>query len=142
MPSITSFEKIREDFHLIEDWEDRYRYIIDLGKNLPLMADHFKTEATKVRGCASQVWIHTIATGSPPVLTFHADSDSLIVKGLIAILLGLFSGKSADEILQTDAKLSLATLGLESNLSQQRTNGLHSMIERINADARNLKASN
>ena len=135
MSSITPFEKIQEDFQVIEDWEDRYRYIIELGKKLPPLSDHFKTDATKVRGCASQVWIHTTSSGTPSILAFQADSDALIVKGLIAILLGLYSGKTAAEILQIDATSALATLSLESNLSQQRTNGLYSMIERIRSVA-------
>ena len=137
---MTILDGLKADFDVLDDWEDRYRHVIELGRELTPLDEKTRIPANKVRGCASQVWIHTISSGSPPVLTFHADSDALIVKGLIAILLGLFSGKSADGILKIDAKSNLSALGLESNLSQQRTNGLHSMIERINADARSLSA--
>jgi cysteine desulfuration protein SufE len=136
---MASIDEIISDFEVVDDWEDRYRYIIELGKKMPALADVYRTEGTKVRGCASQVWIRTEVAPGPagePHLTFTGDSDAIIVRGLIAVLLALYSGKSASEILSIDAKAVLARLGLDSNLSQQRSNGLNSMIERIRADAR------
>lgn len=134
-----SFETIRSDFALLDDWEDRYRYVIELGRALAPLADSERTDANKVRGCASQVWLATHvepgATGAP-ILTFRGDSDAHIVRGLIAILFALYSGRTADEILRLDAPAVLAELGLREHLSPQRSNGLASMVERIRRDAR------
>lgn len=134
-----SLQKIIDDFAIIDDWEDRYRYIIDLGRNMQPLAPELRTDAVKVRGCASQVWLvsqsRTLPSGEH-TLEFCGDSDALIVRGLIALLLQLYSGKPVREILEIDARAVLAKLGLDTNLSQQRSNGLSSMIERIRADAR------
>jgi cysteine desulfuration protein SufE len=137
-----TLDGIVSDFELLEDWEDRYRYVIELGRALPAFPESFRTDANKVRGCASQVWLATAvaavpsATGPQPRLTFQGDSDAHIVRGLIAILLAVYSGKTAGEILAIDANAILRTLGLADHLSAQRSNGLTSMVERIRADAR------
>ena len=126
-----------EEFDVLGDWEERYRYVIELGRDLTPLSDEERTDANKVRGCASQVWLIT----EPRVggaIGFRGDSDAHIVRGLIAILLRLYSGKTAAEILQFDAKAAFATLGLTGALSQQRSNGLFSMVERIRRDAVNL----
>ena len=129
-----SIDTIRSDFALLEDWEDRYRYVIELGKTLPPLSDAEHTDAYKVRGCASQVWLVTEphADGS---LGFRGDSDAHIVRGLIAILLRLFSGRQPAEILGFDAKAAFEKLGLFGALSSQRSNGLASMVARIRRDA-------
>jgi cysteine desulfuration protein SufE len=133
-----SLEQILSDFEVLDEWEDRYRYIIDLGRTLKPLAPELHNEQTKVRGCASQVWLHTSVsanTGNAKVMHFLGDSDALIVKGLVALVLAIFEGKTADEVLGTDARAILAKLGLESNLSQQRSNGLNAMIDRIREEA-------
>lgn len=130
---------IRADFELLDDWEDRYRTIIELGRALPPMPNALKTEATKVRGCASQVWLVTHVSTSPDGkkrLTFTGDSDALIVRGLVALLFAIYEGRTAEEILAHDAHADFAALGLKEHLTQQRSNGLASMVERIRADAR------
>jgi cysteine desulfuration protein SufE len=128
------------DFELLDDWEDRYRYIIELGRTLAPMPEALKTEATKVRGCASQVWLSSETgpsqDGAGPTLHFLADSDAHLVRGLIAILLALYNGKPAREILDIEPNEVLAPLGLKEHLTPQRSNGLASMVERIRADAR------
>jgi cysteine desulfuration protein SufE len=136
-----SLEEIRSNFDLLDEWEDRYRYVIELGRALPPLDDALKTEATKVRGCASQVWLvsRTDGTGGPSArLLFSGDSDALIVRGLIAILLAAIDGKSAGEIGAMDVPGTFAALGLKENLTPQRSNGLASMIERVRADARRV----
>ena len=132
-----SFEDLVDDFNFLDEWEDRYRYVIELGRELPELTDSERNETTKVHGCASQVWLVTESSGDDqnPVLNFRGDSDALIVKGLIAILLRIFSGKSAQDILNTDALTMLGEINLEENLSQQRSNGLKSMVKRIEAEA-------
>jgi cysteine desulfuration protein SufE len=140
---MASIDDIISDFEVVDDWEDRYRYIIDLGKKMPLLPEAYRTDATKVRGCASQVWIHTQSETDDrgaTRLTFIGDSDAIIVRGLIAVLLALYTNRTPTHILAIDAKGVLAKLGLDSNLSQQRSNGLNAMIERIRADA--LAATN
>lgn len=127
-------EQIIDDFGVIDDWDERYRYIIDLGRKMPPLPDALRSDAVKVRGCASQVWL--ISTRANGTLHFQGDSDAMIVRGLIAILLALYDGKTPAEILAIDAKQVLGTLGLDTHLSQQRSNGLFSMVERIRADAR------
>lgn len=130
---------IREDFALLDDWEDRYRYVIELGRKLPDMADALKTDANKVRGCASQVWLATrieLDSRATPLLVFQGDSDAHIVKGLVAILFAMYEGRTADEILATDAQAEFAALGLKEHLTPQRSNGFASMVERIRTDAR------
>src|SRR5581483_3511708 len=136
MPTI---DEIIDNFTLLDAWDDRYRYVIELGRTLPPLADDAHNEANKVRGCASQVWLvtHVKPNGSGgPVLTFDGDSDAHIVRGLIAILFALYSGKTAREILETDALALFDSLGLRENLTPQRSNGLRSMVERIRAEAK------
>jgi cysteine desulfuration protein SufE len=134
----TKLDEILDNFSLLEDWEDRYRYIIELGRTLTPLPEAAHTDANKVQGCASQVWLTTaIEPGNGgPVLRFVGDSDAHIVRGLIAILLTVYSGKSARDILSTDALAIFDQLGLHEHLTPQRSNGLRSMVERIRADAR------
>ena len=133
-----SIDEIAENFTLLEDWEDRYRYVIELGSGLAPLSDAERSPETKVRGCASQVWL--VSKGEPggadgPVLHFRGDSDAHIVRGLIAILFAIYSGKSARNILRIDAEALFSQLGLREHLTQQRSNGLASMVARIRADA-------
>jgi cysteine desulfuration protein SufE len=136
--TMTAIDEIVENFSLLDEWDDRYRYVIELGRALSALPASEHTEANKVRGCASQVWLvtHVKPDGAAgPVLSFKGDSDAHIVRGLIAILLALYSGKSAREILDTDALKLFDRLGLRENLTPQRSNGLRSMVERIRTDA-------
>jgi cysteine desulfuration protein SufE len=132
-----TLDAIRSDFALLEDWEDRYRYVIELGRELPPLPDALRTEANKVRGCVSQVWLHSTAHPGPrgPMFTFAGDSDAHIVRGLIAILLAIYEDKTAREILTSDAAAVFAELGLKDHLTPQRSNGFFAMVERIRADA-------
>jgi len=132
-----SIDDLVEDFELFEDWEERYRYIVDLGKKLPPMPEDEKIEDNKVRGCMSQVWMTSQVDDStePSTLSFRADSDAFIVKGLIAILLELYSGRTPQEITELDATEALTRLGLESHLSPNRRNGFVAMVGRIKAEA-------
>ncbi len=134
----TSFDEVVADFEVLEDWEDRYRYVIELGRKLTPLSETDRTAANKVQGCVSQVWLATsVAPASPsPRLRFIGDSDAHIVRGLIAILFALYSGKTADAILGTDANAALAQLHLKEHLTPQRSNGLLAMVERIRKDAR------
>ena len=140
-----TLDAIRSDFALLDDWEDRYRYVIELGRGLPPFPDALRTEANKVRGCASQVWlatsIHRPNPASVPVLAFQGDSDAHIVRGLIAILFAMYSDKTAEEILGINARATFAELGLQEHLTPQRSNGFFSMVERIRRDARALAAA-
>lgn len=137
-----SIDDIEADFELLDDWEDRYRYLIELGRQLPDMPDGSQTDANKVRGCVSQVWLLSdVEPGSPPRLTFKGESDAHIVRGLVAIALALFSGRTAPEILDIDAEARFARLGLEEHLTPQRSNGLRSMVGRIRDDARKAMAA-
>ena len=131
-----AIETLIDDFQFLDDWEDRYRYVIELGRTLePLGADE-RNSANKVLGCASQVWLVTeIAGEGDPVLRFRGDSDALIVRGLIAVLLAIYSGRPASEILAVDAEAVFAKLGLREHLTSQRSNGLSSMVARIRRDA-------
>ena len=132
----SSIDSIREDFAFLDDWEDRYRYIIDLGQALEPLPDGARVAANKVPGCVSQVWLDTSrGDGSDPVMTFRGDSDAHIVRGLVAIMLALYSGLHASEIAATDADATLRELGLDEHLSPQRANGLRSMVRRIRAEA-------
>lgn len=136
---MTSIDEIIENFELLDQWDDRYRYVIELGRSLPPLPEAAYTEANKVRGCASQVWLltHVNPDGAAgPSLSFEGDSDAHIVKGLIAILFALYSGKRAKEILETDALALFDRLGLRENLTPQRSNGLRAMVERIRAEAK------
>lgn len=134
MPTLS---EIMSDFAVLDDWEDRYRYLIELGRNLPPLPEALRTDANKVRGCASQVWL---ATSAKPVdgrrqFNMVADSDAHIVRGLIAILLAVYDGHSVDEVLAADPDPVFAKLGLKEHLTPQRSNGLASMIARVRADA-------
>ena len=128
------------EFDLLGDWEERYRYVIDLGRTLAPLSEAEHSEANKVRGCASQVWLvrDPDADGR---MVFRGDSDALIVRGLIAILLRLYSDHTADETLAFDARAAFETLGLSGALSTQRSIGLFSMVERIRRDAAAMKAA-
>ena len=131
-----NIDELVENFELLGDWEDRYRYIIDLGRKLPLMPEADHSEANKVRGCMSQVWLtHQVEPGPPLTLEFQGDSDSHLVKGLIALLLLLTSGKTAKEILAIDIASIFTRLGLENHITMNRRNGFYSMVERIRAMA-------
>ncbi|WP_309084155.1 SufE family protein [Chelativorans sp.] len=132
----TSIETIRDDFAFLDDWEERYRYIIELGNDVPAYPEAARNEAHKVRGCVSQVWLYTeIGEGPDPVITFRGDSDAHIVRGLVAIMLALFSGRRASEILATDAEETMRTLGLDEHLTPQRANGLRAMVRRMKEEA-------
>lgn len=137
--------EITSDFELLDDWEDRYRYVIELGRALPPLPEALKTEANKVRGCASQVWLATdrIPSGGKgkDKLALQGASDAMIVQGLIAVLFAIYKDKSAEEILAMDAQAIFAKLGLKDHLTQQRSNGLASMVQRIRADAADLVAN-
>ena len=137
-PHMSSIEEIVENFDLLEEWDDRYRYLIELGRTLPPLPDDARNDANKVRGCASQVWLATSVkpNGSAgPLLTFVGDSDAHIVRGLIAVLFALYSGKGAKDILATDAIKLFEKLGLREHLTPQRSNGFRSMVDRIQRDA-------
>ena len=130
---MTRFEDIRADFEFLDDWDDRYKYLIDLGRTLEPYPEDFRDDAHKVRGCASQVWLR--ADEKNGALSFRGDSDAHIVKGLVALLIALYSGKSREEIGRTDAFAALKPFDLEDHLTPQRSNGLHSMVKRIRAMA-------
>ncbi|MBI4276028.1 MAG: SufE family protein [Rhizobiales bacterium] len=137
---MTTIDEITENFTLLDDWDDRYRYIIELGRSLPELPDKARIEANKVQGCASQVWMTTAIRPNGkdgPILNFSGDSDAHIVRGLIAILFALYSGKPARTILEADAIALFNRLGLGEHLTPQRSNGFRSMVERIRAEARN-----
>ena len=131
--------EIIDNFSLLDEWDDRYRYLIELGRELPPLAAEAHNDANKVRGCASQVWLDTRVRpngAGGPVLTFVGDSDAHIVRGLIAILFAMYSGRSAKDILATDAVALFEKMGLREHLTPQRSNGFRSMVERIHSDAR------
>ena len=141
MPDI---EEIIDNFAVLDDWDDRYRYLIELGRELPELAAAAHSDANKVQGCASQVWLETEVRrdgGSGPVLTFAGNSDAHIVRGLIAILFAIFSGKPARDILAADALALFERMGLREHLTPQRSNGFRSMVERIRTDAREALAA-
>ncbi len=128
-----TFEEIVETFEFLDDWEDRYRHVIEMGKAMPELDDALKVDATKVDGCASQVWIVPKISGTGPsaILEFDGASDAMIVSGLIAILKALYAGKTVKDAIEIDALASFASLGLDQHLSAQRSNGLRAMIERL-----------
>ncbi len=128
-----SFDEILSDFAFLDDWDDRYKYLIDLGRALPPYPEEKRDDAHKVRGCASQVWLDARLENG--LLHFRGDSDAHIVKGLVGVLLALYSGKGPQEIVATDAAAALAPLDLSAHLTPQRSNGLHSMTARIRAIA-------
>ena len=132
----TTIDSLVDDFGFLDDWEDRYRFVIELGRNLPELPDNERTDANKVRGCASQVWLVSDVTGNgEPRMKFRGDSDAHIVRGLISILFALYSGRTAREILQIDPEAVFAQIGLREHLTSQRSNGLSSMLARIRSDA-------
>ena len=136
---MADIDEIIDNFALLDEWDDRYRYLIELGRQLPPLAAEAHSDANKVQGCASQVWLDTSVRpngAGGPVLTFEGDSDAHIVRGLIAILFAVYSGRSARDILSTDAVATFERLGLREHLTPQRSNGFRSMVERIRTDAR------
>ena len=134
---MNAIAELLSDSEVLDDWEDRYKHVIELGWDLPPLPEQDHSPENKVKGCASQVWItsHVEGPAADPVLRFLGDSDALIVKGLIAIAFMIYSGKPAREILATDAGEILGKLGLSGHLTQQRSNGFASMIQRIKSDA-------
>ena len=128
-----AFDDIAETFDFLDDWEDRYRHVIELGRAMPPLDDAFKVPALKVQGCASQVWLRPLVEGGR--FDFQGDSDAMIVRGLIAILHHLYAGLTLDEVRAVDAPAELARLGLNDHLSSQRSNGLRAMVERIRQTA-------
>ncbi len=138
-----TIDDIRDNFALLDDWDDRYRYVIELGRTLTPMPEDEHSAANKVQGCASQVWLSKRIDrgGKEPILTYRGDSDAHIVRGLIAILLTLYSGRTPQQILAADAAAVFDEFGFREHLTPQRSNGLRSMIERIRTDAREALAS-
>ncbi len=136
--SMTSIADIIADFELLDEWEDRYRYLIELGRKLEPLSEEAHNEDNKVRGCASQVWVETRVdrSGAEPVLTFRGDSDAHIVRGLVCLVLTIYSNRPAREIIDTEAMDVFQQLGLTAHLTPQRSNGVRSMVERIKHDAR------
>jgi cysteine desulfuration protein SufE len=137
--TIETIDEIIENFALLDEWDDRYRYVIELGRLLAPLNERDRRDANKVQGCASQVWLATTVEPngqSGPVLSFVGDSDAHIVRGLIAILLAVYSGRHARDIVDTDAVALFERLGLREHLTPQRSNGFRSMVERIKSDAR------
>jgi cysteine desulfuration protein SufE len=134
---IPAIDEIIDNFSLLDEWDDRYRYVIELGRRMRPLPELHRTEANKVQGCASQVWLATTACfdSNQPVLNFLGDSDAHIVRGLVAILLATVSGKAASEILATDPIALFDRLGLHEHLTPQRSNGFRSMVARIRTDA-------
>jgi cysteine desulfuration protein SufE len=141
-----TIDDIRADFALLDEWEDRYRYVIELGRALPPFPEELRTEANKVRGCASQVWLSTERIKAPndpksDRMIMQGTSDAHIVQGLIAVLFAIYDGKTLDEIVRIDAEKIFSELGLREHLTQQRSNGLASMVKRIRADAEMMLAA-
>ncbi|MEQ1950744.1 SufE family protein [Mesorhizobium sp. CN2-181] len=133
---MNTIQAIRDDFAFLDEWEDKYRYVIDLGEALPPFPEDARDAGHKVQGCVSQVWlVSDRGEGPDPVLTFLGDSDAHIVRGLVAIMLALFSGRRASEIVSTDAEALMRSLGLDEHLTPQRANGLRAMVRRIKQDA-------
>lgn len=127
-----TIQNLIDDFEFLSDWEDRYMHVIDMGKSLPALTTTERNEHTKVKGCVSQVWLVTeVSDTSPAILSFRGDSDAHIVKGLVAVVIEIFSNRTAAEILALDETKILSLLGLDEHLSPQRSNGLRAMIERI-----------
>jgi cysteine desulfuration protein SufE len=137
--TVMTIDEIIDNFSLLEEWDDRYRYVIELGRTLTPLDERERQDANKVQGCASQVWLSTTIKpngAGGPVLSFKGDSDAHIVRGLIAILFAIYSGKHARDILSTDAIELFNRMGLREHLTPQRSNGFRSMVERIKSDAR------
>jgi cysteine desulfuration protein SufE len=140
---LPAFADIESNLEFLDDWEDRYRYLIELGRMLPAFPEASKTESNKVRGCASQVWVTAAHQGDGPaaVLTFAGDSDAHIVKGLVALALALYSGRTAADITATDAFAVFERFGLKEHLSSQRSNGFRSLVDRIRSEAGRIAAA-
>lgn len=128
-----AFEDLAETFAFLDDWEDRYRHVIDLGRAMPALDEAFRVPATKVNGCASQVWLLPRIEGQGPRarFDFQGESDAMIVRGLVAVLHALYAGLTVAEVMQVDAPAELGRLGLTEHLSSQRSNGVRAMVERI-----------
>lgn len=138
-----TIDRIIQNFEILGDWEERYRYVIDLGRKLPGLEERYKTEDNRVKGCVSNVWLVThVGDDEPHRLEFEADSDAHIVRGLVAILLTIFSGKTPSEILEIDVRAIFQQLDLEKHLSPSRSNGFFSMVERIQTLAKAATLSN
>jgi len=138
---LSKIAAIRDDFAFLEDWEDRYRYILELGRALEPLPESSHNDVNKVQGCVSQVWIESEIRANAegrPVIHFRGDSDSHLVRGLVAIAIALYSDREPDAILAEDARKTFTELGLEQHLTPQRSNGVRSMIERMRAEARAL----
>lgn len=135
---LPAYSEIIDNLSYLDEWDDRYRYVIELGRMLPPLPEEAHTEENKVRGCASQVWLLTQVdrSGAEPVLTWQADSDAHIVRGLVALLLAMHNGKTARDVLATDALDAFRQIGLAEHLTPQRSNGVRSMVARMQADAR------
>ncbi len=134
--TMPGYDEIAENLAVLDDWEERYAYVIQIGKALPPLPEELRTEANRVQGCASQVWLATDrGEGADPVLTFRGDSDALIVRGLVALAVAINSGKKASDVAATDTVAIFDQLGLKAHLSSQRSNGLRSMVARIKRDA-------
>lgn len=140
---IPPIDEIIDNFSLLDEWDDRYRYVIELGRGMGPLPDNDRTDANKVQGCASQVWLATTTRfdGDQPMLGFRGDSDAHIVRGLVAILLSMVSGRQASEVLAADPIALFDRLGLREHLTPQRSNGFRSMVERIRNDARQALAA-
>jgi len=141
--SMTTIDEIRDNFEILDEWDDRYRYVIELGRTLEPMPEAEHSAANKVNGCVSQVWLQKLIDrdGGAPILKYRGDSDAHIVRGLVAIVLSLYSGRTPQEILATDAIAVFDEFGFRDHLTPQRSNGLRSMVERIRSDAREAVAA-
>lgn len=140
--SLSAIDTIREDFASLDDWEDRYRYVIELGHELEPLSEAAHNDINKVRGCVSQVWLECVSTTNAEggtILHYRGDSDSHLVRGLIAIAIALFSDRTPEQILAADAVGAFRALGLEQHLTPQRSNGVRAMVERIRTDAAGLR---
>jgi cysteine desulfuration protein SufE len=139
---LPAIDEIVSNFDLLDDWEERYRYVIELGRMLEPLSEEAHNDANKVQGCASQVWIETRldASNGKPVLHLVGDSDAHIVRGLVALMISLYNGKTPKEALSTDALALFKELGLAEHLTPQRSNGVRSMVERIRRDAQLAQA--
>jgi cysteine desulfuration protein SufE len=131
-----TIEEILDGFEFVDDWEERYRFLIELGRDLEPLPPEAHSAANKVEGCTSQVWLETIKGDGPdPTLSFRGDSDAHLVRGLVAVLIALYSGRPATAILATDAGATLDKMGLKEHLTPQRSNGVRAMVERIKREA-------
>jgi cysteine desulfuration protein SufE len=134
---VPDIDEILSNFEFLDDWEERYRYLIELGRLMEPLPEEARTEANRVKGCASQVWLETRVdrSGEDPCMIWRGDSDAHIVRGLVALMIALYSGRTAREVLSTDAISLFRNLGLSEHLTPQRSNGVRSMVDRIRSDA-------